>query len=445
MLATLALSAALLAGPALATSPGSAEPDLLDVAQQAGGFETLSAALQAADLVDVLRGDGPFTVFAPTDEAFAKLPEGTVESLLRPEARDDLIAILTYHVVPGRVSAVDAVVAGATDALSGDELTFRLEAGQLRVGDAGVIANDVQARNGVIHIIDSVLLPPAPAPLPTVEPFDVLALAIDRGVPLFNAGQTSACASIYEIACLAVLALGPDRVPESVLRQLDSAVREGAQQAPANRAWALRGAMDDAMLVLATSSMDVRLSSSVSIDRPAPRVRSTLSENERFVFQFDGTDSGSWPSVNDDVMGGISKGRTRLTDRGTVLFAGALSLENNGGFSTVRSDATDLDLAGWDGLVLRVRGDGRTYNVSALPDGRRRAVHSWEMPFDTEADEWIEVRVPFDQLVHRAMGWRIPDGALDPASIRSLAFGISDKDTSPFALELDWIKAYRDR
>lgn len=142
-------------------------------------------------------------------------------------------------------------------------------------------------------------------------------------------------------------------------------------------------------------------------------------------------------------MGGVSRGSSRLTDRGTLLFTGVLSLENNGGFSTVRSRAADLGLAGWDGLVLRVRGDGRSYNISALGSDRRSEVHAWVCSFSTEPDEWIEVEVPFDTLTHRVMGWTLSDGPIDPASIRSLALSISDKNTAPFALELDWVRTYR--
>jgi uncharacterized surface protein with fasciclin (FAS1) repeats len=415
--------------------PAAAAPpalDILDVAEQAGTFNTLAAALEAADLVDVLRGDGPFTVFAPTDEAFAQLPAGTVESLLQPGSRDTLIAVLTYHVVPGRISALDAVTAGSADSLQGAPLDFRIEGGTLRVGDARVQSNDVPARNGVIHVIDSVLLPPAPEARAALGPMDILVLAIERGAPLFNDGQPAACTAIYELACRAVLDLGADRLPADAARALERALVDAGQLSEASlQAWALRGGMDDALRVLSSHS-DSRASAS-----RAPRVR------DRVLFDFSGASDGAWPSVNDDVMGGISRGASRTTDNGTFLFVGALSLENNGGFSTVRSPATDLGLSGWDGLVMRVRGDGRSYNVSAMTDDRRGELHRWEMPFDTEPDEWIEVRVPFDDLDHRVMGWTIPDGPINPATIRSLAFGISDKNTQPFALEIDWIKTYR--
>ena len=426
-----------LSAAAVAPAPAgeSAEPaPILEIAAQAGAFNTLAAALQAAGLVDALSGEGPFTVFAPTDEAFAKLPDGTVESLLRPENREQLVSVLTYHVVPGRVEAVDALSAGRAATLQGDELAFRLEGGTLRVGESLVLNNDIAASNGVIHVIDSVLLPPAPEPPPRLGPGELMLLAIDRGVPLYNNGQRAACAAVYEMACRAVVDLGGDEVPESTRALLTAALAEALRSDDAGtRAWTLRLAMDESLATLAAAGSDDR--------RPRARAE-TASYQERVVFGFD-DDSGRWPAVNDDVMGGISRGSCRLTQEGTALFLGALSLENNGGFSTIRSRSTDLGLAGWDGLVIRVRGDGRSYKLSALPSDRRGELHYWEQPFDTEPDEWMELRVAFDDLTHRVMGWQMDDGPLDPGTIRSLAFGISDKDTRPFALEVDWIKAYR--
>jgi uncharacterized surface protein with fasciclin (FAS1) repeats len=426
--ATLMASAPIADPPALDLNPPAL--DLLDVAEQAGSFTTLAAALEAAELTDALRGDGPFTVFAPTDEAFAQLPEGTVEALLQPGARAQLTAILTYHVIPSRVSAAEAISVGSADSLQGETLSFRIEDGRLRVGDASISSNDIQASNGVIHVIDSVLLPPQPEAPQPLTAFDILGLAIERGAPLFNEGQPAACSAIYEIACRAVLDLDADNLPAGAARALQGALVAAMQEVePRLQAWSLRNGIDRAMAALASQPVETAAAS--------PRLR------DQVIFDFANVRKNSWPSVNDNVMGGISEGRSRITEAGTALFLGALSLENNGGFSTIRSSAEDLELAGWDGLILRVRGDGRSYNFSALTNDSRRELHYWEHAFDTEADEWIEVKVPFDALSHRVMGWTIPDGPIDPATIRSLAFGVSDKNTAPFALEVDSIKAYR--
>ena len=133
--------------------------DIVDVAVSAGQFNTLAAALQAADLVATLQGDGPFTVFAPTDAAFEKLPEGTIEELLKPANRDKLTAILTYHVVPGRVSAADVVTLDQATTVNGADVRIEVIDGNVRIDDATVVKTDIAASNGIIHVIDSVILP----------------------------------------------------------------------------------------------------------------------------------------------------------------------------------------------------------------------------------------------------------------------------------------------
>lgn len=133
--------------------------DIVDTAVGAGQFTTLAAALDAAGLIDTLKSDGPFTVFAPTDEAFAKLPEGTVENLLKPENRDQLTAILTYHVVAGKVTAKDVFRLTAATTVNGADVAISVVDGGVRVDNANVIKTDIAATNGVIHVIDTVILP----------------------------------------------------------------------------------------------------------------------------------------------------------------------------------------------------------------------------------------------------------------------------------------------
>jgi len=133
--------------------------DLVDTAVAAGSFKTLAKALDAAGLVTTLKGAGPFTVFAPTDEAFAKLPDGTLETLLKPENKEKLRRILTYHVVAGTVMASDVVKLQSAKAVSGDTITVKVKDGVVHVDNATVTGADVLASNGVIHVIDSVILP----------------------------------------------------------------------------------------------------------------------------------------------------------------------------------------------------------------------------------------------------------------------------------------------
>jgi uncharacterized surface protein with fasciclin (FAS1) repeats len=136
---------------------GKASSDIVDTAVAAGSFETLAAALQAAGLVDTLKGEGPFTVFAPTDEAFAKLPEGTVEALLNDIPK--LQAILTYHVVAGKVMAADVVQLKKAETVNGQSVKIKVKGDSVMVDNARVVKTDILASNGVIHVIDSVILP----------------------------------------------------------------------------------------------------------------------------------------------------------------------------------------------------------------------------------------------------------------------------------------------
>ncbi|MCA9027759.1 MAG: fasciclin domain-containing protein [Planctomycetaceae bacterium] len=160
--------------------------DIVDTAVQNGSFRTLITAVQAAGLVETLKVVGPFTVFAPTDEAFAKLPSGTVENLLKPENKDQLVAILTYHVIPGRVPANQVVTMSGATTVNGQRIDISTEEG-VHVDGAKVIATDVDCSNGIIHVIDSVILPATDA-IPTVA---------------VNAGQFTTLLAAVEAAGLA--------------------------------------------------------------------------------------------------------------------------------------------------------------------------------------------------------------------------------------------------
>lgn len=133
--------------------------DIVDVAAENGSFTTLVAAVKAAGLVETLKGDGPFTVFAPTDEAFAALPEGTVDMLLKPENKDKLVAVLTYHVVPGKIMATEVMKLNSAETVQGETVMIAIDDGNVMINNAKVTMPDVEASNGVIHVIDKVLLP----------------------------------------------------------------------------------------------------------------------------------------------------------------------------------------------------------------------------------------------------------------------------------------------
>ncbi len=156
---SLASAALLVVGLAPFASAADKPKDIVETAVAAGNFKTLAAALKAADLVDALKGDGPFTVFAPTDEAFSKLPKGTLESLLKPENKSKLAAILKYHVVSGKVMAKDVVKLSEAKTLQGSAAKITVKDGNVSVDKALVTKTDIQTSNGVIHVIDSVILP----------------------------------------------------------------------------------------------------------------------------------------------------------------------------------------------------------------------------------------------------------------------------------------------
>ena len=149
----------MLLGSVQAFSGSEKDKDIVDTAVEAGSFTTLVAALQAAGLEETLRGEGPYTVFAPTDEAFAALPDGTVETLLLPENKEKLVAILTYHVVAGKVTSEDVVKIKEAKSVNGKGIPIAVNDGKVKVGNATVVTPDIMASNGVIHVIDAVIIP----------------------------------------------------------------------------------------------------------------------------------------------------------------------------------------------------------------------------------------------------------------------------------------------
>ncbi len=159
---TLALAAAAAfaaAGGTAFAASHAAEKNIVETAQEAGDFSTLLAAAEAAGLVETLTGEGPYTVFAPTDDAFAALPEGTVDDLLKEENKDKLTSILTYHVVPGSVMSGDLSDGMEAETVEGSNLAVSIDGDTVMVGDATVTSADIKASNGVIHVIDGVLMP----------------------------------------------------------------------------------------------------------------------------------------------------------------------------------------------------------------------------------------------------------------------------------------------
>ncbi len=226
------------------------QKDIVDTAVAAGSFKTLVAAVKAADLVDTLKGKGPFTVFAPTDEAFAKLPKAAIADLLKPENKAQLQSILTYHVVPGKVLAGDLLQVSAAKTVQGSPAQFGLT-----VQGANIIKTDIQCANGVIHVIDSVIMPPKQAaktshmpakmnmPVAMQHPRTIIQTAIASGSQLYNTGNACQCASLYtqtmkKLANHASVSADKRKNIQSKLAAANSI------QDSDSRAWALRRGLD---------------------------------------------------------------------------------------------------------------------------------------------------------------------------------------------------------
>lgn len=214
----------------------------LATAYQAGNFSTLLAAVGIAGLNDVLNGDGPFTVFAPTDEAFAKLPEGTVESLLQAENREQLINFLKYHVVPGRVFDDEAVAAGRANTLLGPNIEIRISANGISINQATILAKNLQTSNGLVHVIDQVLLP---SKMSRRQVMNSLTAAINEGVPVFNSGHHEQCCDIYMNVMTEIIDSGIDNLDDHSMNLVKQTLEKAqGTHNMTQRAWVLREGMD---------------------------------------------------------------------------------------------------------------------------------------------------------------------------------------------------------
>ncbi len=222
-----------------------ASDNIPTTAEKAGSFNTLLAAVGAAGLGEALSGEGPFTVFAPTDDAFAALPEGTVETLLKPENKEQLVSILKYHVVPGRVYSTDALKAKKAETLQGDEIQISVVDGKAKVNKANLVATDVDASNGVIHVIDAVLLPPEKK-LSATEARDMIRDAVSQGSQLYNHGHHQKCAHLYMSTARQMVDYGQS-LPQHAVASLSASLSEAEDcSCPMAQSWALRGGLDAA-------------------------------------------------------------------------------------------------------------------------------------------------------------------------------------------------------
>lgn len=220
-----------------------AAKDVVDTAVGAGGFKTLVAAVKAAGLVETLKGKGPFTVFAPTDEAFAKIPKEKLDALLKDKAA--LTAILAYHVVPGKVMAADVVKLDSAKTLQGKTVKIESSDGKVKVNDSNVTKTDIDCANGVIHVIDGVLLPPTEG-ADAGKARRMIEDAVARGARAFNAGHHADCAALY-MSTMKTLVSHTGAMSEDVAAGMTRTIDEATHTAcMTQRSWILRHGLDRA-------------------------------------------------------------------------------------------------------------------------------------------------------------------------------------------------------
>ena len=236
----LALAAVTFAAPALAGHHKSA--DIVDTAASAGTFETLIAAAKAAGLAGALKGDGPLTVFAPTDDAFGALPAGTIETLLKPENKDQLATILKYHVIAGKVGSSALADGVRIETLAGIDAVISETENGFNIENARIVSTDIDASNGVIHVIDRVILPPQQ--MSRADAARAISNAIDRGVPMFNHGNAHGTVAVYKAVSEQLMREGKLSAEERA--RLEVGLMEAARSDSARAsAWQLRYALDD--------------------------------------------------------------------------------------------------------------------------------------------------------------------------------------------------------
>lgn len=247
----LAACGAAVPGALGSVSAAAGQPTVLDAARASGSFKTLAAALDAAGLVAPLEGPGPFTVFAPTDAAFAKLGQETLDSLLEPRNREKLQSILKYHVVPDRLDLEDLKLRAAVRTLADRELPIRSRGQGVEVAGVVVAKADIRCSNGVIHVVDEVLLPPGEDDADAVQgAAGLIALAISRGAPAFNAGRLEHCRDVYLVTAVALVGGEWPELSVEARGALRGAIRDAGRQSDLReQAWTLRRGLDAAFEV----------------------------------------------------------------------------------------------------------------------------------------------------------------------------------------------------
>ena len=453
--------------------------NIVETAAAAGTFQTLLKAAEAAGLADALQGEGPFTVFAPTDDAFAKVPRDDLAALLND--KEQLAAVLKYHVVSGEVFAKDVVKLSSAETLQGTAVKIYASDCGVQIDDAKVVKTDIRCSNGVIHVIDTVLLPQTQEHTASVadstsdKPASqktIVETAVDAGS--FNtlvtavkaAGLVDALSGDKPLTVFAPTDEAFAKIPADTLKEI---LADKEKLTAILTYHVVRGkylAKDvvriDWAKTLEGSAIDVTSSKEgVKVNDAnvtqtdilcrngvihvidsvlLPESVQTPSTSDDVLLPFGSGDfEDTWVTVNDGVMGGVSEGKVRLTDDNTLEFYGNLSLRNNGGFASVRSMPQELNVEDGNVLVARVRGDGREYFVNLYEPGYNMAF-SYRAPIKTVEGEWTEVRVPLEDFYATSFGRRVQAKDLNPAKVNSIGFLLSDKQAGPFRLEVESIR-----
>lgn len=407
------LAAALLAlfvistAPALNANPQDSSHDIVDTLVSMRHFKTLAAAVEAAGLVETLKGEGPFTVLAPSDEAFGRLPDGAVAELLKPENLGKLRTILAYHVVPGTI----LLRRQSPESVEGTRVTF-MAAGPTLVNGAEIVLSDIRASNGIIHVIDTVLMPGTEEESERQAAEKLILLAIDRGVPLFNAGEAEECVTIYAQAARNLMSLSPQALNESDRHRLESAMLEmHASHNSRERAWIMRRALDATLLSMLM-----------------PGVEAASAESAAFLIDdfarddLESTFGTQWRLLTDRVMGGVSDATAsyeEIDGSRCLRMRGNVSLENNGGFIQVALTLQDgggpFDAGPYKGVRIRARGNGDEYYIHLRTSRSRLPWQYYSAPF-TAGDSWRQIDIPFESFAPQNLS-----SALDPSELVRIA------------------------
>lgn len=413
-----ALSVASTPSPSMEAPSGIESAAVAFAPQEDMGADTFMAAMEGAGLMQELRSlaaaGEPMMLLRPTDAAFGGLSPELMTSLFDEDNRRPLRELLLGHVIVGSAPAIDYLQQGSAQVRSGEAISVGLEGGVLCFGGAPVLMGprtaDDPGAGFIVYEIGAVI--GFDAARFQRSPAQRIA---EDGLEAADSVPQALKAAFLTLSLRSVLELEPS-----------NAVAEAALAMPEAQRTASR-------LSTALESIREGRTTLPMNDDSTPLITFSRSEDEP-----------GWFTLNDDVMGGISKSRFTVSEEGVGVFTGALSLENNGGFASIRSNDRGYELDGYKGLRVRVRGDGREYGLSALSADGRGRVGSWRKRFTTKDGEWETIDVPFAEMVLNIRGRRYPDvGPPRQDRVRSFSFIIGDKNTEPFQLEIDSISAYR--